>query len=40
MNYTNYRLFSPFTLGVGCAYDLLLPNFQFETKSNHCQAMI
>ncbi len=27
-------------LGVGCAYDLLLPNFQFETKSNHCQAMI
>jgi len=26
-------------LGVGCAYDLPLPNFQFETKFNRCQAM-
>jgi hypothetical protein len=36
---TNYRLFLPYALGVGCAYDLPLPNFQFEFKSNHCKAM-
>jgi len=31
----NDKLFTP--LGVGCAYDLQLPNFQF--KFNHSQAM-
>jgi len=34
-----YRFTILFPLGVGSTYDLPLPNFQFELKSNQCQAM-